>query len=242
MQAEIDGVIRDNFYSSSRLSKIEYMVRNLVKVTVLPFMIGLLALGNSTEKKEITIDFSVYSTEGLDLHYTVPTQEQVNALHLPLTMPLPYAGKLFIGFKEALAFKESQCDYFVVNKFGYLGKYQFGKSTLDLLGIKNTQAFLKDPLMQEEAFFLNASRNKWVLRKDIKRFSGRNIGGVKVTESGILAAAHLAGPGSVKKFLRSGGAVGFNDAFGTSIRSYMKRFSGYDVSFVAPNRRPKFKG
>eukprot|EP00614_Pseudopedinella_elastica_P040457 CAMPEP_0181282768 /NCGR_PEP_ID=MMETSP1097-20121128/14392_1 /TAXON_ID=35684 /ORGANISM="Pseudopedinella elastica, Strain CCMP716" /LENGTH=104 /DNA_ID=CAMNT_0023385849 /DNA_START=45 /DNA_END=355 /DNA_ORIENTATION=- len=104
-----------------------------------------------------------------------------------------------------------------------MGKYQFGKGTLELLGIRNKQAFLKDPSMQETAFFLNASRNKWVLRKDITRFSGRWIGGVKVTESGILAAAHLAGPGGVKKFLRSGGTVGFNDAFGTSIRSYMKR-------------------
>lgn len=94
--------------------------------------------------------------------------------------------------------------------------------------------------MQERAFELNASRNKWVLRKDIKRFQGRWIGGVKITESGILAAAHLAGPGGVKKFLRSGGDIGFNDAFGTSIRSYMKRFSGYDVSFVEANKRPRF--
>ncbi|MFT5752230.1 MAG: hypothetical protein ACI828_001494 [Flavobacteriales bacterium] len=217
------------------------MIRNLVKVTVLPFMIGLLALGNfSEEKKEL--DFSEYATEGLDLFYTVPTQEEIAPLFMvPMTVPFPYAGNLFVGFKEALAFKESQGNYFVVNRLGYMGKYQFGRTTLELLGIRNKQTFLKDPLMQEKAFILNASRNKWVLRKDITRFRGRWIGGVKVTESGILAAAHLAGPGGVKKFLRSGGTVGFNDAFGTSIRSYMKRFSGYDVSFVQPNRHPKFK-
>ena len=77
------------------------------------------------------------------------------------------------------------------------------------------------------------------MRRDIKRFVGKHIGGVLITESGILAAAHLAGPGSVKKFLRSYGAIGFTDAYGTSIRNYMKRFSGYDTSFVIPNRKAK---
>ena len=98
---------------------------------------------------------------------------------------------------------------------------------------------MNNPVWQEKAFVANASRNKWVLRKDIKRFNGKVINGVKVTESGILAAAHLAGPGSVKSYLRSGGVEGFRDAFGTSIRSYMKKFSGYDVSFIEPNRTAK---
>lgn len=214
------------------------MIRNLVKFTVLPFMIALIALGNTSEKKDI--NFSDYSTEGLNLQYTVPTQEELNPLPIaPIAAPIPFAGNLYVGFKEALAFKESQGDYFVVNQLGYMGKYQFGGSTLDLLGVKNKKSFLKSPLLQEKAFVANASRNKWVLRRDIKRFKGKWIGGVKVTESGILAAAHLAGPGSVKKFLRSGGVEGFNDAFGTSIRSYMKRFSGYDVSFIKANKKAR---
>ena len=87
----------------------------------------------------------------------------------------------------------------------------------------------------------NASRNKWILRRDIKWYVGHTIGGVKITESGILAAAHLAGPGSVKKFLRSGGTETFSDAFGTSIKYYLKRFKGYDTSFVEPNRKAKAK-
>ncbi|HBY67574.1 MAG TPA: peptidoglycan-binding protein LysM, partial [Flavobacteriaceae bacterium] len=82
-------------------------------------------------------------------------------------------------------------------------------------------------------------RNKWILRRDIKRFKGKYVNGVKVTESGILAAAHLAGAGNVKKYLRSGGTIGFNDAFGTSISYYLKKFSGYDTSFILPNRKAK---
>uniref|UniRef100_UPI00263832C2 peptidoglycan-binding protein LysM n=1 Tax=uncultured Winogradskyella sp. TaxID=395353 RepID=UPI00263832C2 len=148
-------------------------------------------------------------------------------------------GKSFEGFKEALAFKESRGDYFTVNTLGYLGKYQFGSETLKLIGIYNPNKFLYNPELQEKAFMANASRNKWVLRKDIKRFDGKLIGGVKVTESGILAAAHLAGPGSVKKFLRSYGNNNFSDAYGSTVKHYMKKFSGYDTSVIEPNKKAK---
>ena len=144
----------------------------------------------------------------------------------------PYLGKSFVGFKEAVAFKESRGDYSCVNTFGYLGKYQFGKETLKLIGINNPNEFLKDPKLQEKAFIANAERNKWILRRDIRNFVGKRINGVIVTESGILAAAHLAGPGSVKKYLRSYGLDNFADGFGTTVCVYMKRFSGYDTSFV----------
>lgn len=151
----------------------------------------------------------------------------------------PKLGKSFIGFKEQLGFKESQNDYFRVNTLGYLGKYQFGRSTLELIGINDTAHFLNTPELQEKAFIANTSRNKWVLRKDIKRFVGKSINGIVVTESGILAAAHLAGPGGVKKYLRSYGANGFEDAYGSSISYYMKRFQGYDTSKIKPNRKAR---
>ncbi|CAI8316699.1 MAG: Uncharacterised protein [Flavobacterium sp. SCGC AAA160-P02] len=80
--------------------------------------------------------------------------------------------------------------------------------------------------------------NKWILRKDIKRSVGKSINGVKITESGILAAAHLSGAGNVKKYLRSNGNLNFSDAYGTSIQSYMKNFGGYDVSSIEANRTP----
>jgi len=148
-------------------------------------------------------------------------------------------GKSYVGFKEALAFKESQGNYFTVNDFGYLGKYQFGKETLKLIGIYSPNQFLYNPELQEKAFMANLERNKWVLRRDIERFVGKRINGIEITESGILAAAHLAGPGSVKKYLRSYGQNGFSDAFGTSINNYMKRFSGYDTSIVKPNKKAR---
>ena len=120
-----------------------------------------------------------------------------------------------------------------------MGKYQFGTGTLKLIGIKDTKEFIDNSYLQEQAFSANTSRNKWILRRDIKRFQGSYIGGIKITESGMLAAAHLAGPGNVKKYLRSGGTLQFNDAFGTSIKYYLKKFSGYDTSFIVANKRAK---
>ena len=128
-----------------------------------------------------------------------------------------------------------------VNTLGYLGKYQFGKETLKMIGIYNPTQFLKTPELQEKAFMANTQRNKWILRRDIKRFTGKTINGIRVTESGILAAAHLAGAGNVKKYLRSYGENGFSDAYGASVSYYIKKFSGYDTSEIEPNRKAKVK-
>ncbi|TAI49088.1 hypothetical protein [Flagellimonas allohymeniacidonis] len=151
----------------------------------------------------------------------------------------PFLGKSFNGFKEALAFKESQGRYHIVNTLGYLGKYQFGKNTLRLMGVYDIQGFLQDAALQEKMFEINVARNKWILRRDIKRFNGKRIRGIEITESGILAAAHLAGAGNVKKYLRSYGKNDVADAYGTTISKYMKKFAGYDVSEILQKRNAK---
>ena len=151
---------------------------------------------------------------------------------------LPFLENSYVAFKEALAFKESRGRYNAVNTFGYLGKFQFGSSTLKTLGIYNLNLFLNSPELQEKAFLANTKRNKWKLTLEINRFTGSEINGVIVTESGILASAHLAGPGNVKRYLRSFGAVGFTDAYGTGIPYYMRKFSGFDTSFVTPHKKP----
>jgi hypothetical protein len=152
---------------------------------------------------------------------------------------IPYLQNNFVAFKQALAFKESQGKYTVVNTLGYLGKYQFGKTTLERFNIYNTKEFLKNPELQEKAFIALCKVNKWILRKDIKRSVGKTINGIKITESGILAAAHLSGAGNVKKFLRSNGTRTFSDAYGASIKLYLKKFADYDVSSIVANRKAK---
>ncbi|MGS2741901.1 peptidoglycan-binding protein LysM [Sinomicrobium sp. M5D2P17] len=207
------------------------MGKNILKYIVLIILLTFISLGfTSTKKVEIN---SRYRVNG-PLLSTVPTVDEPLSVINP-----PFLGKSFVGFKEALGFKESRGNYFVTNHLGYMGKYQFGTSTLKLIGIHNSSDFLNDPELQERAFIANTARNKWVLRRDIQRCVGRNIGGLYITESGILAAAHLAGPGNVKAYLRSGGAKGFKDANGASIRYYMKKFSGYDTSYIRPNKKAR---
>ncbi len=151
----------------------------------------------------------------------------------------PFLGYSFHGFKEALAFRESQGNYFIINTLGYIGKYQFGIGTLQLMGVYNATQFLNDPDLQERVFHTNISRNKWILRREIRSFSGKKIRGIRITESGILAAAHLAGAGNVKKYLRSYGKRDVQDAYGTKISDYIAMFSGYDISMVSAVRNPR---
>ena len=176
--------------------EIFYMTKKIVGLSTLLTIGGILSVSFTTEK---SADLSSYSTAGLDLYYAAPN---FNDIEDSDTFISPVLGTSYEGFKEALAFKESRGDYGVVNQFGYLGKYQFGKGTLALIGVKNVSKneFLSNPALQEKAFYANLCRNKWVLRKDIKWSVGKRINGVDVTESGILAAAHLAGPGAVKKY------------------------------------------
>ncbi|WP_290700827.1 peptidoglycan-binding protein LysM [Lacinutrix sp.] len=207
--------------------------KSIAKLVLLAFTICILivvSLKTNSNNKAYTLLNKKSTIEVIETDNTIVEKE--NAFS-------PELGKSFNGFKEQLGFKESQNNYFRVNTLGYLGKYQFGSSTLELIGINDTKHFLNTPELQEKAFIANAERNKWVLRKDIKRFTGKRINGIVITESGILAAAHLAGPGGVKKYLRSFGSNGVEDAYGTSIKSYMKRFQGYDTSRIIANKRAK---
>ena len=215
------------------------MNKSSVKNFILPFSICvLMALALYPDS---ALNPDKYSTEGLELNYNISEDLAMVSKDQTIkqNMFTPHLGKSFEGFKEALAFKESRGDYFTVNTLGYLGKYQFGSETLKVIGIYNPNQFLYNPELQEKAFIANAERNKWVLRKDIKRYEGKQIGGIKVTESGILAAGHLAGPGSVKKFLRSDGGYNLSDAYGSTVKHYMKKFSGYDTSMVTPDKKAK---
>jgi hypothetical protein len=110
-----------------------------------------------------------------------------------------------------------------------MGRYQFGKSTLKTLKIRASRSkFLKDTLLQEQAMFALLKHNKKRLQKLINKFDGKVVHGVLVTESGLLAAAHLGGQGSVKKWFRSGRVR--KDGNGVRITTYMRKFGGYTLN------------
>ena len=216
------------------------MIKNIGSYLALSLTISLL-LYLSFRTSDTSDALTKYTANVSDFEENLDHTAYLDPTHLDAVHFSPLLGKSFVGFKEALAFKESQGNYFSVNSYGYLGKYQFGKETLKLIGVYNPANFLKNPELQEKAFLANAERNKWILRREIANFVGKKINGVVVTESGILAAAHLSGPGNVKNYLRSYGEQNFADGYGTTISYYMKKFSGYDTSFVKPNKKAKVK-
>jgi hypothetical protein len=163
--------------------------------------------------------------------------------------------KTLNDFYNDLGARESGGNYSSVNKYGYVGKYQMGEAAMidagyykkpsgkynndwsgqftGKDGIYSVQDFLKNKQAQENAqkAFKQA---QWNQLKAIgaDKYIGKEINGVKITQSGLLAAAHLKGPGAVKEYLQSDGKNIPKDAFGTSVESYMKKFEGYDVSNV----------
>jgi hypothetical protein len=201
-----------------------FLVIGLVLITVISS-----GFSESTKSKKVYNENSFRTLEIV----TVPSLTEIRN-----NITAPFTGKSYVGFKEAVGFKESRNRYHIINTLGYLGKYQFGKSTLRRLKVYNAEKFLKNPEQQERAFKALCSLNKYILRKDIRRSVGNKINGVVITESGILAAAHLGGAGNVKKFLRSNGDTNFSDAYGSSIKYYMKIFSGFDVSSIEADRNP----
>lgn len=133
------------------------------------------------------------------------------------------------SFLDAIAHSESSNRYKVTNRFGYMGKYQFHKQTLKDLGYKvSRKEFLNSPELQEQAMMDLLSSNKQALGSRIQRWEGRRVKGVRITESGILAAAHLGGVGNLIKFMEND--EDFKDGNGTSIVKYLTKFSGYNIS------------
>ena len=210
------------------------MTKRFMKLSALLVVTIFVVMAFSAKKESYSS--SMFTTDIVGNVAHVPYDYEVNMNSLK---GAPFLGKSFLGFCYDLGFSESSGNYRAVNRLGYLGKYQFGRSTLRWVGIYNTSRFLNSPLLQEKAFKALISKNKWVLRDYINKYDGRIINGVIISESGLLAAAHLGGAGNVKKFLDSEGTIVFEDANQIPITRYMKRFVDYDVSGIIPNNNAR---
>jgi len=179
---------------------------------------------------------TLFPPPNLNLEYSVESEYDSKIDYLPIAFTI----KDFVGFKDFLGFFESGSDYIKTNRYGYVGKYQFGKGTLDMYGVSNLIHYKNNPELQEKVFLMNVMRNKWILRREIKWYSNRYVSNVFITESGIIAAAHLSGPGNVKKYLRSHCDINLDkkDANGTSISDYLRIFKGYNLDNIQAVRKP----
>jgi hypothetical protein len=196
------------------------------KPIIFAVLLSLLSLGmiEKTISNEKTIELNI--NEEFDLVQWQKQKEECTIDSLRL-VTIYHQGELD-NFLSAIGQRESSNRYHITNKWGYMGKYQFGKSTLRGLGFDVTRKeFLSNPELQEEAMLSLLLHNKEKLQKYIDVFDGKRINGMLITESGILAAAHLGGQGSVKRYFKHGKV--FKDGYGTKITSYMDTFSGYDI-------------
>src|SRR5690606_10717839 len=139
------------------------------------------ALGFDKNSEEREFRYLALNDSETEEEYYVPTEVEV--LSDPTyseSNDILFLGKSYLGFKEAIGFKESRGKYQVVNPYGYMGKYQFSDHTLKMLGFKKTENFLYDSKQQEAAFHAYTAYNKWVLREEIRLYVGKVVGGVKV--------------------------------------------------------------
>jgi len=134
-------------------------------------------------------------------------------------------------FLADMAQIESEGKAHVVNRFGYMGKYQFHPATIRSLGFKiPKKQFLSDPELQDTVMVAYLRANRQELTKIIDKYAGKTVRGVPISESGVLAGAHLVGSAGVLAFFNPG-KYKFRtvDGNGTSVQYYMKKFADYDL-------------
>ncbi len=139
-------------------------------------------------------------------------------------------AKTFDKFLDELGDAESGGNYKAVNQLGYMGKYQFGMSALKQIGLGSVtkEQFLDNPELQEASIRMLLKENKKILASYIGKYQSRVIGGIYITESGILGGSHMA-PQGVIDFLTSDGEKVFKDGNGIPITKYLEKFSGYKI-------------
>lgn len=194
-------------------------MKNL-KLVVLASLLSTFVMAINSFPKPLVISIELEPERPLAL-FTSPPPTTLN-VKIPII-------KSHSKFLHDLGFRESSNNYKIVNQYGYLGKYQFGRKTLNSIGMENisNRKFLSSPKLQEEAMQRLMTSNYKSLKRYINKYEGEIVHGVLITKSGILAAAHLGGAGNVRKWFRRG--VVFKDANGTKITSYMKQFGGYKI-------------
>jgi len=138
-------------------------------------------------------------------------------------------------FIQDLGFRESGNNWQSINLIGCFGEWQFEESTLKYLGYRTItlKKFEANPEIFPRELQLKALKSlirvNLLHLMDYEHFIGDSINGVVITKSGMIAASHLGGAGSLQKFLKSNGRMNSKDVLGTSIGDYLKNFRNYDI-------------
>ena len=163
----------------------------------------------------------------------------------------------YLQFLQTLANAESSNQPGIVNKYGYVGLFQMeelalqdagyyrGDGTRDTNdwtggwtgrdGINSLADFQASPQAQVNAVTrYHQVIENYISANGLRKYIGTTINGVVLTESGLVAGAHLVGMGNLRAWLRSGGRVVPMDGNKVPVTSYASRFAGYGVSASPP--------
>lgn len=182
------------------------------------------------------------------------------AIFVPITTVV--AAGTYADFLAALAKRESgdrsnpNGNPLSVNAYGYVGLYQMGEAALIDAGYYNADGtarndwsgtwtgrngvnslndFLSDPNKQNKAITdFHQKLRGYIQSAGLDAYIGKTINGILITESGMIAGAHLVGIGGLKTFLSSNGKNVPSDALGTPITEYLETFGSFSISAIAP--------
>lgn len=125
------------------------------------------------------------------------------------------------------AVQGSHWGFYQIGQDALIDAKYIDKNTKQWTGKNNINSlddFLKNPEVQEIAV---REYHKIVWERDLKdyhQYVGKEIGGIKLTQAGMIAAGHL-GAKNLKKFINSNGAINKSDGLGTKISEYLGGFS-----------------
>ncbi len=162
-------------------------------------------------------------------------------------------------FYRDLAMSESSNNPKAINK-GYIGLYQMGEAALVDVeyynekyrkmgqqegsqynndwtsswsgknGINSRDNFLNNSLVQNIAV-REYHQKIWFYLRNYHFYEDKEVGGILLTKSAMLAGAYLVGAPAVRKFIDSEGQVDKSDGNLVRCSTYMKKFSGYEVDY-----------
>ena len=205
----------------------------LISGGVIGLLFAMALYGSNIDKDDLVKEFPTEKNIILKIE-----PKEIETIDIEdLNIPIKIQRKNLDTFLKDLAMRESSGKWDTINQLGYIGLYQFGDIALKDVGLddKVTTAKFKEnpnifpPEMQTKAMVDLLKNNKHYTRRVYNKI-GETYNGIEVTESGILAASHLVGAKSVRKYLKSGGKINEKDGNGISVKDYMEKFAGYDLS------------
>lgn len=144
--------------------------------------------------------------------------------------PITLEGK-FKVFADSLGTIISNKKYDTIFKNGSLGKYAIGNMCLKDLGFSPTtkfrKEFLKDSLLQEECFRVLCMINKYRMRNYIDKYEGTTYDEIMISESGLLAGAHLIGATTLKTW--------FTKKYKNhEVKEVVEKMNGFNLDYIVP--------